>query len=359
MALAVVRDLRDQRPSAASADELAMFETDVLAGFVLARSSAGLTDGTIRSDVGNLEQIRSWFGRALWEMEPADADVYFGRVLRGSPSGTRLARAAALSTYFEFVELRHKVEIHRMTGRVVQCPLDEMNRPRGSKDARLRIPPVDREIAELFSGWSRELATCRKFAPSARNYTAARLMAEVGLRVNEARSLDLADIRWELGRFGKLHVRHGKGAHGSGPRERMVPLINHAGQTLRWYVEDVWGHFDEDHTRHGAPLFPSERRNVDGAPARVGYDALRSGLAAAAAEHLPAWKSRLTPHILRHYCASQMYLNGIDLVSIQEMLGHSWVATTMRYVHVHRTRIEDAWIAGQGRAAQRLEGLVQ
>jgi integrase/recombinase XerD len=38
------------------------------------------------------------------------------------------------------------------------------------------------------------LATCRKFAPTARNYTAARLMADVGLRVNEARGLDLADI---------------------------------------------------------------------------------------------------------------------------------------------------------------------
>ncbi|WP_213015326.1 MULTISPECIES: site-specific integrase [unclassified Rhodococcus (in: high G+C Gram-positive bacteria)] len=66
--------------------------------------------------------------------------------------------------------------------------------------------------------------TCRKFGPVARNYAASRLMAEVGLRVNEARHLDLADIKWDLGRFGKLHVRHGKGARGSGHRERMVPL---------------------------------------------------------------------------------------------------------------------------------------
>jgi hypothetical protein len=50
-------------------------------------------------------------------------------------------------------------------------------------------------------------------------------MAQVGLRVNEARMLDLDDVRWDLGRFGKLHVRHGKGARGSGPRERMVPLM--------------------------------------------------------------------------------------------------------------------------------------
>jgi hypothetical protein len=42
-ALAVVRDLREYRESV-SAEELERFETDVLAGFVLARASAGLTD---------------------------------------------------------------------------------------------------------------------------------------------------------------------------------------------------------------------------------------------------------------------------------------------------------------------------
>jgi site-specific recombinase XerD len=65
----------------------------------------------------------------------------------------------------------------------------------------------------------------------------------------------------------------------------------------------------------------------------------------------------LTPHVLRHFCASQMYLSGVDLLAIQEMLGHRWITTTMGYVHVHRSRIEQAWIAGQQRAAARLEGL--
>jgi integrase/recombinase XerD len=358
LSLAVVRDLREVRPSA-SAEELEQFEIDVLAGYVLARASAGVTDGTVRGEVGHLEQVRAWLGRALWEMEAADADVYFGRVLRAAPSGTRLARSQALRSYFDFLELRHKVELHALTGRVVECPIDELNRPRGAKDARLRIPPRPDEMAAFFAGWAQELATCRKFAPSARNYTAARLMADVGLRVNELRRLDLADIKWELGRFGKLHVRHGKGAHRSGPRERMVPLLNHADRTLRWFVEDVWGQFGGDDLRHGAPLFPSERKSTDGSCGRVGYDALRASLGAAAAAHLPAWNGRLTPHVLRHYCASQLYLDGVDLISIQEMLGHSWVATTMRYVHVHRTRIEDAWVAGQRRAATRLGGLIR
>lgn len=150
------------------------FETDVLAGFVLARASARLTDGTIRGDVGYLEQVRTWLGRPLWDMEPTDADAYFGRVVRGSPSGTRLARSQALSTYFLFLELRHKVEIHRMTGRVVECLIDEMNRPRGSKGARLRIPRTAPEVGRLFTGWGGELATCREFAPTARNYIASK-----------------------------------------------------------------------------------------------------------------------------------------------------------------------------------------
>src|SRR5437879_4057980 len=122
----------------AGPEELERFETDVVAGFVLARAAAGLSDSTIRTDVSHLEALRGWFGRPLWEMQPEDADAYFGSVLRASPPGTRLGRAQALKTYFEFVELRHKVEIHNMTGRVAECPIDEMNRPRGRRVARLR-----------------------------------------------------------------------------------------------------------------------------------------------------------------------------------------------------------------------------
>ena len=149
MALALVRDLREHR-AAASAEELADFETDVLAGFVLARASAGLADSTIRNDTGHLELIRDWFGGPLWEMQPADADSYFGKVLRKAKPSTRTGRAAALTVYFQFLELPHKIELHNLTGRVVECPLDEMNRPRSSVDPQLRIPRAEEEIEQLF-----------------------------------------------------------------------------------------------------------------------------------------------------------------------------------------------------------------
>lgn len=82
----MVRDLRERR-AALTPEELLGFETDVMAGFVLARASAGIADSTIRNDVSNLEQVRTWFARPLWEMEPADADQYFGSVMRQAAPG--------------------------------------------------------------------------------------------------------------------------------------------------------------------------------------------------------------------------------------------------------------------------------
>jgi len=67
-----------------------------------------------------------------------------------------------------------------LTGRVVECPLDEMNRPRKAVDPQLRIPPSAAEVEQLFAGWREELVSCRKFASAARNYAAAPLRRTPG-----------------------------------------------------------------------------------------------------------------------------------------------------------------------------------
>lgn len=351
-----MRDLREQR-APLSDDELAEFETDVLSEFVLARASAGLADSTIRNDTNHLELMREWFGRPLWEMQPTDADAYFGKELRTVKPSTRTGRAGALTLYFEFLKLRHRAEIYNLTGRAVECPLDEMNRPRRSVEPQLRVPPTEAEIERLFAGWREELSTARKFAPAARNYIVARLGADVGLRINEMRMLDLDDVHWDLGTFGKLNARHGKGSRRRGAKPRLVPLINGADRSLAWYIQDVWAEFGDDHTRPGAPLFPSERRGRDSCAGRTTVDVFRRSLAAAVTTHLPSWTGKLTPHVLRHYCASQLYAAGMDLLAVQELLGHAWISTTMRYVHVHRTRVEQSWQHSQQRAADRWKGL--
>ena len=137
--LSVVRDLREVRRPA-SPEELADYETDLLAGFVLARSSAGLSDGTIRGEVSNLEQVREWLGSPLWEMEPADADAYFGKMMRQAAAGPGMPRGRAGDLL--------RVPGAAPPGRAARAdrpggdlPVDEMNRPKGRKDARLRIRP--------------------------------------------------------------------------------------------------------------------------------------------------------------------------------------------------------------------------
>jgi hypothetical protein len=153
--LAAVRDLREVRSPAGPA-ELAAFKMDVLAGFVLARAAAGLADATIRSDVSPREQLRSWFGRPLWDMEPADADAHFGTVFADAAKGTRLGRSQALRTYFLFLELRHKAEFASddRPGRGMPGGRDEP--APGAGRAALRIPPSAVQVAALFAGWRAE-----------------------------------------------------------------------------------------------------------------------------------------------------------------------------------------------------------
>ncbi|MGH9062163.1 MAG: tyrosine-type recombinase/integrase, partial [Acidimicrobiales bacterium] len=52
---------------------------------------------------------------------------------------------------------------------------------------------------------------------------------------------------------------------------------------------------------------------------------------------------RFSPHGLRRACATHNYERGVDLVAIQQMLGHWHVGTTMRYVTPSATFIEDAY----------------
>src|SRR5260370_23326569 len=93
MGLAVVRDMREARVP--GPDEVAAFETDVLAGVVLARAAAGLSDKTISADVSNLGPVRAWFGRPLRGTRPAGAEEYFGEGRRAAVENTRPERAPA------------------------------------------------------------------------------------------------------------------------------------------------------------------------------------------------------------------------------------------------------------------------
>ena len=75
-------------------------------------------------------------------------------------------------------------------------------------------------------------------------------------------------------------------------------------------------------------LFPS--RSKGGHLTRVRLSQLLKELAIEAG--LPT--SKVSPHVLRHSFASHLLANGVDLRSLQQMLGHADIATTQIYTHV-------------------------
>ena len=137
----------------------------------------------------------------------------------------------------------------------------------------------------------------------------------------------------DRGPFGKLHVRFGKGTRTSGPRARWVPLLDEVDLILGWYLAEIRPRFG---TVSDA-LFCDEagqaiHRGTVGNRLRIALNAEHAGP-----------EQHFSPHDLRHACATHNYERGVDLVAIQQLLGHWQIGTTMRYVTPSSTFVEDAY----------------
>jgi integrase len=345
VAFGVVRDLRSPW-SLTDPDQAAGYQEHLLAEFALARLAHGVSDGTIRGELAAVVEFLDSVGVWAWEIQPAHADRFLGHAQRDRTSETRRGKAGAIDLFFRFLEVRYRGELHQLTGRLVASPIDEVNRPRHAGDFHVRVPPSPAALASFFAAWRGELPASRKWLTASRHYAMARLAGEVGLRLREVCALRLDDLHFEHGPLGKLHVRMGKGARGSGPRERLVPMLGDARGLLVWWVRQVRGEFRDDWQLPRATLFPSER----GGP--IAGDTFAMALRAAAGRHLRGPVTRLSPHVLRHACASRLYAEGLGLLAIQQLLGHRWLSTTMRYVHVADEAIELEYQQAAERAAR-------
>jgi integrase/recombinase XerD len=140
------------------------------------------------------------------------------------------------------------------------------------------------------------------------------LLAHGGLRLSELCDLHIRDVDL-VGQ--RLAVRKGKGN-----RDRIIPLSGMAATALRAYLV-VRGIAETDH------LLTFRQRPVK---ATLVQDRLKRYGAAAEVE--------VSPHRLRHTLATRLLNAGMDIVSIQHLLGHEKLDTTMIYAHVHDTTVK-------------------
>lgn len=331
------------------------FEQEIVDQYALAMAASGLSDGHIRHTRGVVIEFARSLTGPLWAATCADADNFLAEQRRLCHSvSTRASKAGAVSGFYEFVLARYARTIRRATGVVVEQPIDEFNRQSGASLGKVRVPPSNDEVDALFNAWRGSTSQARKYLPAARDYFAASLWRRLGLRINETVMLDIRDWRPDLGGFGKLHVRFGKGARGRGVKPRLVPAINGADQLIDWWLAEVRHQWGPDWADPDAPLLPSERFDHElGRCGRVGANALRRSLGVRVDQWLPAWSGRMTPHVLRHYCASSLYEAGMDIKALQELLGHQWLSTTSGYIHVRSEHIEQAWNSANERVEAR------
>jgi integrase/recombinase XerD len=321
---------------AASPLDAVAFQAACVEGFVASWSARGFSPVTIENAAGVLGRFLELLGKPAWEAVPDDVDRVVGELVdRGMAASTRRGYVQAFKDFHRFLVARKAVEIQASFGVVLDDPVDEFNAARhvgNDGSASTRPPPTPQRMDEFFAFLRERVATARKFASAGRDYALFRTLYHCGLRSDEAASLELSDLHFDRGPFGKIHVRFGKGARGSGPRPRWVPMLDQLDLILRWFLDDV-----RPRMAYSAALFCDEGGGV------LHRGTIRNRLRYLLELEGSPIEERFSPHGLRHACATRNYERGVDLVAIQQMLGHWHVGTTMRYVTPSATFIEDAY----------------
>ncbi|MCE5294837.1 MAG: tyrosine recombinase XerC [Chlamydiales bacterium] len=206
-------------------------------------------------------------------------------------------RLSALRSFFTFLQKEKLIDAH---------PMADIDSPKLEK--KIPISLNYEQVQNLFS------------QPDTDDFMGLRdraileLFYSSGLRVSELVALSINDFDFE-----KLEMR----LQGKGRKQRVVPITKNASDWVKKYTSHAEHRGKTDAIFLNRFLGRLTTRSVD----RLFVKYLKaSGLAA-----------HITPHIIRHTIATHWLENGMDLKTIQLILGHNSLATTTIYTHVSTT----------------------
>ena len=309
-----------QAPSAL-AQEIAMFARHL-------RHEKARSEHTVRSYVGDLEELSEWMtDRGLGGIADLDRESLRGWLAQRHQRGlARSSVSRGIASVHTFC--RWAVD----NGRLHHDPAAALKGPTKGR----YLPDVVSSTAlsdmldALAAAAQQPAEDDRTAALAARDWALIELLYATGARISEVVDLDLPDIDDTVQ---VLTVT------GKGNKERRVPFGDRAAQALGLWRRrrDVLAA-----EKSGGAVFVGARGSrIDARVARrVVADALRT---------VPDTHAS-GPHSLRHSAATHLLDGGADLRSVQQLLGHSSVATTQIYTHVSVERLKNAYVQAHPRA---------
>ena len=289
-----------------------------LSVFLAQLEARGMSDNTIKAYRSDLSDLLEFLSDTKQELTlDALRDWMWRQSEAGATKSTLARKTSSAKAFTEFLFER---------GNLASDPGLRLRAPKLERT----LPKVasEKSLAEVFSKLG-ELAQDQN-PSSQRDLCAFELLYATGMRVSELAGLNISDIDYSR----KLLKVTGKGN-----KQRMLPYGDAAAKALNEYI------------RAGRPKLVNETSPeallLTSRGKRVGVRQLYSLVANLLAQTATGPAG---PHTLRHSAATHLLDHGADLRAVQEILGHSSLATTQIYTHVSVERLRDAFEQAHPRA---------
>jgi len=247
-------------------------------------------------------------GKSLLKTTRRDVVDFLGHLLKyGYHHASAARKLSSVKSFFKFLYRQGLIRIN---------PALDIKTPKLPK----RLPKflTQAQVQEVLD----------KFSLSKRDKAILELLYSCGLRASELVGLNINDID-----FFNEEIK----VMGKGGKERIVPFGEKAKRALKEYLEEV-------KEKGSKAVFLNKRgeRLSTRSLQRI-VNRILSALADA---------SGINPHIFRHSFATHLLERGCDLRAVQELLGHSSLATTQFYAHLTPERLKEIYEKAHPRAEE-------
>jgi len=305
-------------------DDLPVEVEDLLTWLRVERGRAANTLAAYRTDLRAYVAHLDEAGLGLDDVDEDTVTAYL-RHLRGTdraPSSVKRAMVAVRSLH-RFLAEEHEGRADPTAG--VELPRTPKGLPKALSEA---------EVVTLLDSVTGDDPLAR------RDRVVLEVLYGTGARISELVGLSLGDVDLDAG---LLRV------FGKGSKERIVPIGGPATRALvRWLAP---GGRDELEPARWARRGDEEALLLNARGGRLSRQG--AWLVVKRAGERCGLADRLSPHVLRHSCATHMVDHGADVRTVQELLGHASISTTQVYTLVSAERLLAVYRSAHPRATRR------